>query len=106
MTDKNPQTYSPIIYATVIAFSMLGAVAHFLQEEGLPKTKGKVTLFFIDVTVSPITGVLTFYLCEAINMPLLGSIAVSGLCSHMGTRGFVKIRNALIKRYFNVDIEE
>lgn len=106
MTDKNPQTYSPIIYAVVIAISMLGAVAHFLQAEGLPKNREKLTLFLIDIFVSPITGIMTFYLCEAVNMPLLASIGLTGLFSHIGTRGFVKIRNALIKRYLNVDIEE
>jgi len=103
MTEKDPLSYSVLTYAWVILISASGVFTHFLEQNRESLTMDKLKYLLIDLTIAPFTGVMTFYVCESVELSQIKTAAVIGLVSHLGSRQLCKLRTAILKRFLKLE---
>jgi hypothetical protein len=92
--DKDPFGYSLSTYAWVIGVAVIGGAVKYLNDPD----KFSFLRLFRDLTTAGFAGILTFWLCEWLNItgPLSAVlIAVSGL---MGTQALKEMENLYLAR--------
>jgi len=100
MLEKDPLSYELITYAWVVFLSLWGGIAGYIRKMKI----GAVARFSLseiigDVVVSGFVGVMTFFICEASNLPQLVSAAFIGISSHMGSRALFVFESAAEKLF-------
>ena len=101
--DKGPLDYQLLVYAWVLLLSMWGGVANYIF-----KLRQSVLCCFSfaellgDLVISGLTGLLTFYLCELAELPLLLTAALVGISGHMGSRGIFLMERLMDRRLKNM----
>jgi hypothetical protein len=87
MIEKDPLSYPLITYAWVFLLSMVGGVVSFNTKirNGHARPFNFMELIG-EIMTSAFVGVITFWLCEAANVPALVSAAMVGISGHMGSR--------------------
>lgn len=85
MPDKDPSTYGLITYAWVVVLAILGGLVSHLNKlaNGTPFSWLR---FFTDILTAALTGVVTFYFCEAAGITQTFTAALVGISGHMGSR--------------------
>ena len=97
---KDPFSYGWTVYAWVMAWASAGGFVSFYQK----LKRGDVRAFNLvelvgELVTSAFVGVLTFWICEANNVPpLLQAVAIS-VSGHMGTRVIFMIEQWATKRF-------
>jgi hypothetical protein len=100
---KDPFSYGWQVYAWVMAWAGAGGFVSFYQK----MKRGDVRAFNIvelvgELVTSAFVGILTFWICEAYQVPqLLEAVAIS-VSGHMGTRVIFMIEQWATKK-FGVD---
>jgi len=79
---------------------MLGGAANFFQRvrDGMTE-KWSVFEFIGELVISAFTGIVTFYLCEAADLPPLVTAAFVGISGHMGSRAIMILENYLKRKF-------
>lgn len=93
----DPHSYSLLQYAGVVALSAWGGIVNYWRKL---KAGGKfsVTELIGEIATSGFSGIITFYLCEAVGMDPLITAATVGIAGHMGGRTIVLLENALCEK--------
>lgn len=88
MPDKDPTTYTAITYIWVGILAMSGGLVAFIRRLNKARKPQPLHLIFIkllgELVISAFAGVVTFYLCEYLNIsPLLTAVMVA-ISGHLG----------------------
>ena len=88
MPEKDPTTYSLITYAWIVFLSAWGGAISFLRK----RKSGEARPFNLvelvgELMTSGLSGLITFWLCEASAINPLVTAALIGISGHMGSRG-------------------
>ena len=67
LDDKDPAGYSYFTYVWVVAIAILGGLVRFINKEENLKNFSYLK-FIIDLITAMFTGILTFWLCESLNI--------------------------------------
>lgn len=87
MPEKDPSTYSLLTYAWVSIMAMLGGgVSYWRKVRVGLRHPFSLTEFVGEIVTSGFVGIITFWLCEAGNIPPLITAAMVGVSGHMGSR--------------------
>lgn len=92
---KSPLSYSLREYGVILGIALLGGLVRWY----LAIKKGETTVYNLsaligELAVSAFVGLLTFWICESLNVnPLLTAAAV-GMSGHMGAKGLVWMERA------------
>jgi hypothetical protein len=96
MNEKDPAAYDLLTYGWVLLLSVMGGVVAFLRKLREGHTRVFNLIEFIgELCTSAFTGVVTFYLCEAAQLPPVLTAALMGISGHMGSRGLFLIEKHL-----------
>jgi len=100
MPHKDPQNYSFLTYAWVFAMAMLGGVAHNVKK----LKDGTLARFSFseligDLIISGFLGVVTFFLCEYVELDRMLTAALIGMSAHQGTRGIYFLEEIVARRF-------
>ena len=95
---KTPLSYSLAEYGVVLVIALLGGVANWYI-----KTKGSAAGYSLaalvgELCVSAFSGLIAFWLCEAIGLAPLLTAAAVGMAGHAGARGLDWLER-IIKRH-------
>jgi len=99
MIEKDPLTYATVTYAWVVLLSIWGGVAGYIRRFKRDQRFSLVELIG-ELCISAFVGVLTFFLCEAANIPPVMSAAFVGISGHMGSRAIFLIEQLFVSRIF------
>lgn len=110
VTDKSPELYGVLTYTWVIGIAALGGVTSFVSKV----QRGEARAFNIielvgELFISAFAGVITFYLCELVELPPLASAACVGIVGHMGSRGMFVLEKTverILKGKLKLTIED
>ena len=110
VTDKSPELYGVLTYTWVIGIAALGGVTSFVSkvQRGEARAYNIVELIG-ELFISAFAGVMTFYLCELIDLPPLASAACVGIVGHMGSRGMFVLEKTverMLKGKLKLTIED
>ena len=110
VTDKSPELYGVLTYTWVIGIAALGGVTSFVSnvQRGEARAYNIVELIG-ELFISAFAGVMTFYLCELIDLPPLASAACVGIVGHMGSRGMFVLEKTverILKGKLKLTIED
>lgn len=88
MPEKDPTTYTALTYLWVGLLAMGGGLVKFIRRLNEQEKPQNLWLVFIklagELIVSGFAGLITFYLCEHLNIsPLLTAVSV-GISGYMG----------------------
>ena len=89
-TMKNPLSYSLREYGVMLGIAIMGGMVRWY----IAVKKGEVALWNLssligEMMVSAFIGLLTFWICESLNLNPLLTPAVVGMSGHLGARGLV-----------------
>jgi hypothetical protein len=105
MIDKDPTSYEALTYVWVIALSTWGGVASYIRRFNNGGRKFSLPEFVGEMCISGFVGVMTFFFCEAAELPQIVAAALIGISGHMGSRAiflFEKtLENVMHKRFNN-----
>lgn len=97
--EKDPLSYEWLTYAWVIALSGWGGAASYLG-----KIKKGRSFSFAELVgelcISGFVGVLTFYLCQAAEIPPPFAAFLVGVAGHMGSRSLYLFEMFVTKKFF------
>lgn len=92
MIDRGPEDYSWVTYAWIAALAWLAATVSFAGKVRRGEFSWRdLTAYTAEVLIAMFVGVLTFWICELVGLPKLGSAAVTGVFAHMGTRAILRL---------------
>jgi len=101
MPDKSPENYAIATYLWVFGLAMLGGVVSFMKKL-MNGRKWKAGDFVGDIAASAFAGVLTFYICESLNVPQVASAALVGVAGHSSSKVMVVLEDVtteVLKRF-------
>ena len=96
---KDPLSYSVRQYGFVLFMSLLGGLASWyakVRKQEIPATN----LFALvgELSTSAFSGLLAFFVCEAMDTPPLYMAAAVGIAGHMGNKAIAWAEDALKRR--------
>ena len=98
--QNTPETYPIGTLAWVIGLSIWGGVASFCHKLRNGHARPfNLAEFFGEIVISGFAGMLTFFLCEASNVPQLVTAALVGISGHMGSRAIFLIERWAMKKW-------
>jgi len=85
---KDPTSFSLLTYGWVIALSAWGGTVRFIRKVRAGHMSIKQAAFTLigEIVTSSFAGVVTFYLCQATEIPGLWTAVTVGVAGHMGGR--------------------
>lgn len=86
MPEKDPMSYALITYAWIIVLSCWGGITGYIRKVRSGQRPFAFAELIGELCISGFVGVITFFMCEAANIPAVFSAAIIGICSHMGSR--------------------
>lgn len=96
---KDPFTFPLRIYGLMLATAILGG---FVSWYGKVRRKeiapGSVFHLIGEITTSAFVGLVTFWLCEYLNLPQLITAPIVGVAGHMGAKAITMAERILQKR--------
>ena len=103
MPEKDPTTYSFITYAWIVFLSAWGGAISFLRkrESGEARPFNFVELVG-ELMTSGLSGLITFWLCEASAINPLVTAALVGIAGHMGSRGLFALEKWAKKKFLSL----
>lgn len=97
--DKDPQTYTMLTYAWMVALSLWGGTASYVRKVRMGMTpRFSLTELVGELVISGFSGIVTFYLCQYAEFPMPLTAAMVGISGHMGSRVFYLLEQILQKR--------
>ena len=102
MLEKDPLTYQLGTYAWVVGLSVFAGISSYVMKLRKGMCKPSVAELIGEIVISAFVGVITFFLCESVDVPPIGSAAIIGVSSHMGSRAIMLFENSLTKAYGKV----
>jgi len=99
-THKSPLSYSLREYGVILLIAMAGGFVRWFTAV----RKGEANAYSIRVLVgelgtSAFMGILTFWVCEAMDVQSLLTYALAGMAGHAGVAGLMRVERVL-KRFF------
>lgn len=103
MPEKDPTAYSFITYAWIVFLSAWGGAISFLRK----RKSGEARPFNLvelvgELMTSGLSGLITFWLCEASAINPLVTAALVGIAGHMGSRGLFALEKWAEKKFLNL----
>jgi hypothetical protein len=105
VSNNTPESYSLSTYGWVVAIAILGGVTSFAGRA----SRLSWVVMTGELAVSAFSGIITFWLCEYLEIAQLASAALVGIVGHMGSRGMVTLERIGIKFFqgkLHVTIED
>lgn len=107
---KSPLSYSLREYGVVLGIAIMGGAVRWY----IAVKKGEIALWSLsaligEMMVSAFIGLLTFWICESMNLNPLLTPAVVGMCGHLGARGLVWLESAgkkFAEKRLGIDFDE
>lgn len=97
---KDPTSYTVITYAWVLLLSGLGGIVSFVRKVNNGRShRWSIVEFLGEVSGSALSGLITFYLCEAGHITPLFTAAMVGISGHMGSRALYQLEMVLRKKF-------
>lgn len=88
MPEKDPNTYWTLTYLWVLLLAGVGGLVRFIRELNQATTPKPLKFIFLklvgELIVSSFAGVVTFLLCQAMDIDLLWSAVATAVAGHMG----------------------
>lgn len=89
-----------VTWAMVVAVSLLGGFASFYRKMKTGHVRvWNLTELIGELTISAFAGIIAFNLCEWRGFDTNLTIAIVGICSHMGTKAIMQSESWLTSRF-------
>jgi len=100
MPEKDPLSIGGLTYMWVSLLSITGGLVAFMQKlKDQESRKFRLAELLGEIVTSGFTGVITFYICEAMQVgQLVGAVCV-GISGHMGSRALYLIEKWLSDKF-------
>jgi hypothetical protein len=96
---KGPFDYSLKLWALMLGLAVVGGFVSWYAKVRRGDLSGTNLQALIgELTTSAFAGVLTFFVCEAMNMAPLYTAATVGIAGHMGTKAIDLVERRLVSR--------
>lgn len=99
MPYKDPNNYNFITYLWMVLIASWGGVVNYISRI---KSKTVAHFSFIELlgelVISGFTGILTFWICEALGVDSLITAACVGIAGHAGGRTVYFLEQVFVKR--------
>lgn len=109
-TMKSPLSYSLYEYGAMLGIAMLGGLVRwYLAIRKGDSTTISLSALIGELCVSAFVGLITFWLCEAMNIQPLYTGAIVGVSGHMGARMLVMAERAgkrMAEKRLGISLEE
>jgi len=91
MPEKDPLNYQLLTYGWVFILSTWAGIASYTRK--IREGKRNFSFFQLvgEICISGFVGILTFFMCEAANIPQVMSAAIIGISAHMGSRAILML---------------
>jgi len=99
--QKTPIDYPVWTYAVIAGIAMLGGLVARLQYmigHASHCWKCATVRICVEMLTSAFCGILVFWICEAVALPLLMTCALAGICGHMGSRALFLAERILVRK--------
>ena len=98
---KDPLTFHWLTYAWVVILSAWGGTVKFLNNlRGTSRTKREaISEFVIGLITNTFVGVLTFYVCQAMEMDMLWSAVAISVNGYMGVKAIELFHESLQAKF-------
>lgn len=83
VSHNTPESYTLATYGWVIGIAIAGGISSFVGRVNQLSWLAMIG----ELVVSAFSGVITFWLCEYLEIHQLASAALVGIVGHMGSRG-------------------
>jgi len=110
MPEKDPTTYTLLTYAWVVGISSWGAIASYARKVKKGETRFSIAELVGELSISGFVGTLTFFVCEAGDVPQVMAAPIIGISAHMGSRAILLMEDVgesfvfqCIKKFRNKD---
>ncbi len=99
-TEKTITSFQILTYAWVIGLSTWGGLVNYISKiKSGAIARFNITELIGDVTISGFTGLLTFWMCQAADLPELTTAVCVGISGHMGARLIGKLEQILSRKF-------
>lgn len=96
---KDPMNYTLAQYGFILAISLLGGVASWYGKVKKGELAASSLMSLVgELTTSALAGLLTFYLCESMDINALVTAATVGVAGHMGAK-VITLAEGFVQRY-------
>lgn len=96
---KDPFEYPLKWYGYILGISIVGgAVAWWRRVRRGEIASAHVRDFIGEIATSGFAGLLTFWVCESLSVPLIMTAPLAGIAGHMGGRAIDMLETHLLKR--------
>jgi hypothetical protein len=94
MPEKSPESYAALTYLWVFGMAVFGGLISYLKKikSGM---KWKLTDFIIELATASFAGIVTFYLCQALDLSQVASAAMVGVAGHFSSKAITLFGEAL-----------
>ncbi len=93
--DQGFSTSSALLAVAIAAW---GGLVSYMQRLRTGKQRFSFREFFADITSSMLAGFIVYGLAKAVEFPEWGSVALTALAGHYGTRTIFLLRNIIVAR--------
>jgi len=106
MPEKDPLNYAVLTYVWIIGLSFWGGVSGYVRKLKQGHRNFSIAELVGEICISGFVGIVTFFICEAADIPPVLSAAIIGISSHMGSRAILmseRILERMAERWVKKD---
>lgn len=97
--DKAPHDFSYITYLWVVILSVWGGIANYVGKVKKGHSKFNILEIFGEMLVSGFAGLMTFYICYAVDTPEVVTAVAVGISGHMGARIITQLEKWVASKF-------
>lgn len=95
VSPKDPMSYPLKTYGFMLFVAVLGGVVSFYAKVRRGEVAGHSIMHLVgEIATSAFAGLLTFWLCEYLNVPQILTAPLVGVSGHMGAKAISMFENA------------
>lgn len=98
MAIKDPLAYPLRQYGLILAISMAGGFVNWFSRVRSGQTPVSLMALIGELATSAFAGLLSFWVCAYMDVPLTLTAAIAGMVGHMGGRGIAWAEDKLQRR--------
>jgi hypothetical protein len=99
-SPKDPLSYPLRTYGLMLAVAILGGFVSWVAKVKTGEVSpGSVFHLIGEITTSAFVGLVTFWVCEYLNLPQIITAPIVGIAGHMGAKAITLIERAAQKKF-------
>lgn len=99
-STKDPMSYPLKTYGFMLFVAVLGGVVSFYAKVRRGEVAGHSIMHLVgEIATSAFAGLLTFWLCEYLNVPQILTAPLVGVSGHMGAKAISMFENAAKQKF-------